>query len=356
MRYNAKFHDPANVVVPLTCTWDKLAALCLHVLVVRGTTFDRITIRFEDEFCDERGNPSIDAIPANFYDVDVRQRYNRTPEFGSATHREAITNNVGNIPGVGHLVGLMNENNRTANLKNRYRRSLVKLIREMYEVEHNVSFLQHRRNVLGLFIAVMETYFAAAARDLDEIEAMENPFTVDGYGDMLALLGNDRPTILEILVPIKRALTQAQTRHRKAVGRAQDATVRVFEIPATGGGQPAELHLLDSDDRKIAGPYFQAHGGANNPSLGILLIHGSDGSYALFTQGVWDLSGLATILNEVEPGRWHFERRYRNAMLLNGSGSRAGVASELKPMQLVELIRRNAVLPIHIQERAERRA
>lgn len=398
MRYNPGFHDSRNIVVPLTTTWDKLAALCLHVLVVRGTTFDGVTIRFEDEFCDDNGHPSIAAIPPTFYDIDVRLRYNQSPitgymckpgkkdrqkcgyststkkhtelesracprcdkklvpirEYGSAVHYEAMINDVGTVPGVGQLVHLMNGNNATGYLKERFSRSLVRLIRKMFEVGHNVTFLEHRRRVLGMFIPVMQTYFDVAQRDLAALEALPNPFMVDGYGDMLSLLGHDRPEILEILEPIKRALSQVQVRLQQAAARARDASVRRFEISSLHG-QAAEMHLLDSDDHEIAGPYFQAHGGVNNPALGVLVIHGSDGNYAILTKGLWDLNGLAVVLQQVEPGRWHHEGRYESPMLLNGGQSRASVPSELKPMSLITLIQHHAVPPLHVQEHAGRR-
>ncbi len=328
-----------QVVVPKTLTWDKMSAL--YVWTTFGVPgqlrwFDEVLVRFEDEF------ESPDAIPADMDDIDVRVKYNAGNEFGSATEAVATQLGLTRMHGMPRLIELLGANNRTGYLKSD-QGSLVWLIRAMYEVSHNVDPFEHRRNVIRLFWPVMATYFAAAtSTDEQAISAIGNPFTLNGYQELIAIAGGGDDARLH-LAQLNNAFESARRRQEQANGRAAAIEARTFQVPLYRNPGNGVGHMIETDDQRVAGQYLRDHS-----DIVMLVVRKRTGHFAIFVRGRQDLTVLVSALEAVEPGRWFYDTRPMSPLLLNGSSSRDAVASDLKPGQLIELIQ------THHQHRSRR--
>lgn len=326
-----------TVLVPKTLTWDKLTGLYLYVVFVLKTTFDRVSILFEDEVSDPR-----QALREGAFDLDVVRKYNAETDergrkkYGSAAHRVAIERRVGNIPGMERLIGLCNRNNETGYLKG-YPRSYVWLIREAYELGRNVDAHTHKVNVIRMFWPVLESFFAAAAKDLDAVEAIENPFSAAGYAVLMEIEGLPKDEIDCRLAVYDDYFERAGDRRDRTVEKVKEgyASTREFAIPWLVGGETVG-HLVESDDRRIRNPYFDT-----NSDVRLLVVRGSSGHYAIFPRGHQDFRQLHRALEAREPGKWFLDDRPDAPLLLNGSSARHAQPSELKPAEIIAIIQAN---------------
>jgi hypothetical protein len=316
--------------VPTTTTWDKFSALYLYLVYVLRRPFTPELVAFEDD----------QFISPDVYDIDARLKYTAEKDgqgkqkYGSATHRVAIQERIGQLPGVLELVGMLNQNNRDGFLRDADG-SLVRLMREMPTVGHNVSFRDHRLSVIRLFWPVLETYFAVAERDPSFVDRTENPFTLDGYATMLGALGRTEDQIRAALEPIKEGFRKARVRTRQAHERANAKDPVIFTVTRTDGSFVSG-HFIESDDMRIAGPYLRSH------SLAVLVIRRSTGNYAVYCKGRQSFDALHAVLELAEPGLWHhFTPEGKSPQLLNGSGSRTRPPSTITPSRLIELIQRH---------------
>ncbi len=314
-----------SVIVPKTLTWDKFTALYLFVTRVLKTTLDQVELLFEDQFGSD--SPLPDGVP----DIDVRDPYNRGNRFGSATQRVAAEAGIAGEPAVKELVTLLNRNNENGFLKS-FPYSLVWLIRELYEVGHSVDAYTHRRQVIELMWPVLDTYFGAAEVNLPAVVTIDRPFTMDGYIRLMEIRGFDDDQIEAALYPLDRAFGKAETRRQQARERAKAIEPRLFTVRQVDGSL-APGHLIETDDQKVAGPYFKA-----SPGIALLVVRMRSGRYAIFCRGRQNMRPVFNALEAVEPGKWFLDERPQSPLVLNGSQSRNAEPSQLSPTEIVELI------------------
>lgn len=323
------------VVVPNELTIDKMVTLFVYVRYVCGWSLEQMEIRFEDEFLGT-------GIPHDIPDIDVRVKYNKRG-YGSALEGLVYENrSVSTVPGMLRLVELFNKNNKTGYLKG-YPFSLVWLIREMPRLPHNVSSREWRLEIVKLFWTVCEVYFMAAERDQASVAAMENPFTITEYSQLL-----DICTYLEDsrLTEFAEFFERAEYREDKAQDRAESITPsKVFTVRRMAGGDVAG-HFIETDDDRVPRRYLHSHA-----EVSVLLTRKpKSGNYALFVRGTQNLKHLLGVLQRREPGLWDIPES-GSQMLLNGSSTRAKKGSTQTPSQLIQLIQEN----VRFQTRSEGR-
>ncbi|MBU0707169.1 hypothetical protein KKG41_02245 [Patescibacteria group bacterium] len=321
-----------EVVVPKTLTWDKLTALYIYVVYVLKQPLSEVGVHFEDEY------QNHGSIPGGVYDLDVVQRYNMSGRFGSATERVASNHDLmEEVPGMRHLVSILNRNNRTGCLKGQ-QQSLVWLIRELYEAGRNVDFRQHRLSVIDLFWPVLDTFFKAAHECEPAVEALSETLTLGGYTKLMHLAKVSDDEITQRLGQLKAGFQKARAAWERSRTKASTVqpehafNVSVYRMPDS----EADAHMVVSDDTRLPREYLRAHG-----EVRLLVIRKRSGHYAIFVRGRQILERLHVILEEREPGRWFHDTRPDSPLLLNGSSSRAAVASDLKPLELIRLIQDN---------------
>ncbi len=317
------------VVVPNELTIDKMFSLFVYTREVLGFTLEQMDIHFEDEYLGK-------GIPEGIPDIDVRQKYNKRG-FGSALECLArVFPKLHRVLGMDHLIDILNRNNKTGYLKSDSL-SLVWLIRQMPRLAHNCSPRQHRLYIIGLFWSVCEIYFAAAQNDencgLDTVTSLQNPFTMEGYMKMWdtiesAYEGDPRFSEFDEL------FTRADAREEQAQERAiAIQPTHTFEVRSINGGKVVG-HYIESDDDRVPRRYFHLH-----PEVLVLLARKPEKrNYAVFTRGSQNLNPLFQALSNQEPDRWDLVPGGGSAMLLNGSSTRARQASDLKPLELIELV------------------
>lgn len=325
------------VVVPNELTIDKMVTLFVYVREVCGWSLEQMDIHFEDEFIGT-------GIPSEVADIDVRVKYNKKG-FGSALEALVYENRaISTVPGMLHLVELFNKNNKTGFLKG-YPFSLVWLIRELPRLAHNVSSKEHRLSIIKLYWTVCEVYFMAAQRNEVAVTRIENPFTITGYSELL-----DISEYIEssLLTEFAELFERAQYREGQATERAKNLKpTNTFWIKNLSGGGNVAGHYIETDDDRVPRRYLHDH-----DDVKILLCRKpKNGNYAIFVRGAQNLTFLFGVLKRREADRWDLVPGGGSPMLLNGSSTRARLASEITPTELIRLIEDN----LRYQTRSEQR-
>lgn len=300
-------------------------------------------------FRDEGTKLPVGAIPVDW------ESYNKT-RWGSATEQQArecnlVNGDHENIPGLRHLVHLLNDNNQKGTLR-RGEGSLVLLLRKAYELDRG-SFRSHcgedfdrsfdtfRLRILCLYWPVVQTYFMACEMCPEEVEEIKNPFTLDGLAAVMETCNCPDLQIDDDMKPFEDLETLVERREAKARERARSLKpYQSFQVPT--GGQWETGHHIEVDDRLVATNYLEIH----RREVAVLIVRRRDTrQYAVFTTGQQSFQNLFDELHRIEPGRWHLEDRNKavSPMLLNGSASRDAVPSDLKPTELIELVKNHFV-------------
>jgi hypothetical protein len=316
-----------SFLVPKTLTWDKLCALWCAIYVKFGpeVSSDDYRICFEDE----------DGVPKDAIDVDVRSPYNRIEDLGSATERVArdagLTNE--NLPGIELLVHLLEVNNRTGCLKDG-NRSIVDLIRGLYEVPRNLPPREYRIWVVTLLMQCVETYFDACAKALNQVEAMENPFSMTSFERMLELAGVSDEELIDVLDDQFKKVK----RHRQAVfekaGKIRPN--RIFFVGVVESGKTMACHLIVTDDVEVARAYWK-----QNRRVGVLVIRNRKGNVTIQCNGPQSFEKLQGALVAREPNLWFLDQRPSSPQIHNGSASRAVAPTRIRESELLDLIQQN---------------
>lgn len=397
MKFDPLKHDRIAVVIPQEATWDKLTALVLHVALVLKKQMRDVTVRFQDEFRGSKGDPDLAAIPDNLYDIDVRVQYTEptvwrylctgsipkdkdteltrkcnnwlpaaesdaqtrtcpactfemtklfVPEFGSAT--EALINQEGikSMPGVTRLGQLMSLNNAPgAILKYGFDESLVKLLREVYDLPSESSYLERRRAMLEMFAPIVLHYLEAAKLDGRTVIKLSNPFCMAQYRAVLAILGYSNPEIDTFVAPYYKIAEEVTVRQDAAKRAARTIGFTAFEIPGKNPDHPAEGRVIHTDDRLITRHYIGVHRSAS-PRLSLVVNRTTSGNVAIQTRGEWNLVSLFGVLDDEEPTLWRLEGRYPSQMVLNGSATRAKPPTKFTDEELIALIGRVCEAPL----------
>lgn len=332
-----------SFLIPRSPTWDKLCALYLEVRAHTGeqvvwdvrplTESGRIRIVFEDE----------PDIPPDVVDVDVRQKYNRDGRYGSATQRTVQRHGI-DLPGMAHLVEVLNDNNRSGKLKDQPM-SLVKLIRDLNNVGARTPSIAERLKVVVWLWPAVQAFFSAAEIDEALVVHMPHPFTLPYVRDLMALAGWEPAG--QWVGMIEGRFDRVERRQAAAAGdinhvmlSADSFEVPLYRSPAEQGVEgpaSAVAHWIESDNTRLAAEYWQ------HPRAGVLLVvRRRTGHVAVFCRGQQDFTKLYDVLNRGEPGRWYLQSREgRSPMLLNGSTSRAAQRTGIDKRILIDMIREN---------------
>lgn len=326
------------VRVPKTLTFEKVFALvllCRNLFPVKGLGELRdllasreVELSFEDEAA-----PTTGIV----HDLDVAEPYNRSEgRYGSAAHKVVETFGLQDMAGVEKAVEWLNQNNRDGFLK-KYPKSVVTLIRGLYEVGHSCDTHTHRLNVVLRIWLVVQAYLEAC--EVDETEAIASsqgqPFSLTHVRSLCQLAGYDTKSTDTLCNDLEHGFQQAKTRQQQAVHRADKKPAEPFDVRTVGDRGTVSGHLISSDDDELAGPYFKA-----NPNAVVLVQRRSNGSYSIHVRGQQDLSLLYEALEELEPTRWYHYRPAppQSPGLHNGGPSRAPQPSSQKPRELIALI------------------
>ncbi len=238
-----------------------------------------------------------------------------------------------------HLVDLVNENNRTGNLKNRLH-PIAKIMRDAYHVmngndssqtvvfDHgmdvvNAYFMDHGRRSWD---TLSNPEYAELKTLWDGFNVSENEvldFTLPLYFKQLFTSGRSAEEIVEkISWWIKKAKMAAD---RRAAIRGTKYEIRKFKIQGYAAGL---VHITDYFEAEEA-PYKLF--GDKTLELSLLIIRDAQGHVHIKSSyrypGI-NLDKLFEVLDKLEPGLWYFEKRFKaGPMIMNGSRQFTGVAS-----------------------------
>lgn len=317
-------------LVPRTLTWDKLCALYLQVLLHcpnrRFGSFSEVMQAGVADICFDGENR-----PEKFVDVDVIRDYKRSGH-GSATERVAQEHGLLDLPGVSHLLQLLNKNNSNGFLKS-FPESFVWLIREFFNVGAENPSRDRRIKVIDTMWPAVEMYFAACEVDEAAVTAMKNPFTVESFEKLcdIAQVGE-----MQIVYWVSRYQSMFASAKKQGVVAQQRALDIVPETFTVTGSVPGVGHVIESDNTRVAGQYLR-----ENPDVAILMVRRRNGNVAIFCTGRQNFNALHAELERLEPSVWYLETRNPSPMLLNGSTSREAAPTKLSKKMLVELIQSN---------------
>lgn len=340
------------IVVPARPPIDKYVAM-RRVWLDNSNDF-RLTV----EFCDVnqptpehlaywRSKCSPDVEP---YLIDVGEK--KYHQLGSsAAEVELTSSETKNRKTLNYLLGLINDNNRTGNLKNR-RHSIAKLVRDAYHVMNGGYRSQGVVFEYGMDV-VNAYFFDLDKRAWDTLSAYANlqelwngfgvtgnevlDFTLPLYFRQLFMSGRSAG---EIVQKISWWLDKAQrVAVRRAAIEAKSYQPQMFLIQ----GRPAGLlHVEDYFEAEEA-PYKLF--GDKKLGLSLLIARDELGHVHIkssFRYPGMDFDKLYEVLNRREPGCWYLEKRFKaGPMLMNGSRQFTGVTptaiSDDKLIQLVSM-------------------
>lgn len=327
-----------TLLLPQAPKWDKWLTAYVYVTYVLKTTLDQVRIVFHGS----------EPMLAEFADIDAVRDY-KSQGKGSALHVLVDTYpDLLKIPGMQRAVSLMNYNNKTGNLKNRFAHSFFDLINAAPMIEHNVPLTEHMMQIMELFWPVGELYFLACQqanrRGLrEDLQVIDNPFCLDGFDALLEIvfsadgftLHEQEARVLACRDNIVYWFEKKGVRIAKSKDRAANlAPAMAFKLRQAGAEQNTFVgHVINTDDKRVSGFYFNY-----NQGVVMLVIRQRTGRWAILTRGNADLSKLTDVLNAIEPGKWYHEQRYKSPMVLNGSESRKAEPSAITPTELVALI------------------
>lgn len=317
---------------------DKIAALYVWVTHIYHLTLDSVTVLFDD------GQP----VGSDVIDVDAISDY-KSVGAASATQRVIDEHpELRDIKGMTYFASLFNHNNATGNLKNQYEANFFNLANDWPRVAHSVPRSEHMLRIVRELFPVFDTYFAAAQAWQKRVETIRNPFCLDGLQRLIDTLegsynadtgrGAQYVDTANLGVTTYDRLEELFELTEKADQRTNDAANRIvaeleFEISTKQEGQTMKVAVFRCDDTRMVRRLFVLR-----PDLGIIIMRRRKGNYGIFTRGQQDFSRLYAALELLEPGQWHYEKRYKSPMLLNGSESRQVAASQLTPSEIRNLV------------------
>jgi hypothetical protein len=328
------------VVVPARSPIDKYVAY-KRVQLDRTEAF-----RLEVAFCDvNQPTPELMARWRSMctpgvepYLVDVGDK--KYHQLGSsAAEVELMSSETRSGRTIKYLVGLINENNKTGNLKNR-RYAIAKLLRDAYHVmkggddSQNVVF-DHGMDVVNAYFmdhgrrawdALFNPEYAELKQLWDGFNVSEKEvidFTLPLYFRQLFTSGRSAEEIIEKIDWWNDKAKRIAAR-RGAIQNT-DYQIRPFKIQGRDAGL---VHVMD---------YFEAEEvpyklfGDKNLALSLLIIRDECGNVHIKSSfrfpGI-NLDKLFEFLNQLEPGLWYFEKRFKaGPMIMNGSRQSTGVTS-----------------------------
>ncbi|MFA5076707.1 MAG: cold shock domain-containing protein [Patescibacteria group bacterium] len=351
-----KAMTPQIVVLPFRPTFDKALAYALLSKFV----FIIERIFFEDE-----------PYPTNAYDIDVRVKYGVGAKsgVGSATEFEVNVHDLLGIPGIQFLVEEINRNNKTGCLKN-LNWSFVRLVRECWEygnvrdaddplnqllkaaglkVAVNNPQAYDKVKLITRFAEVVYAYLDAQTPREGKTEAAGkafvqtnfpklggndyHPFQLGGFLLNLYLGGKAEEEIIAIGRWWEKVFSAVKN-NRTQIGEVEEAIDKTFQLGKGWVGV-----VVRSDNTKVANQMWKRR---LVPNIAIVLAIRNNGNVAILTRvnAQVDLAGLARVLEQQEPGMWHYETRYTSPMILNGSTSRSRTTTDLSVDAILNLIDR----------------
>jgi hypothetical protein len=235
------------------------------------------------------------------------------------------------------LVSLVNENNRTGNLKNR-RYAIAKIVRDAYHVmnsgdgsqsvvfDHGMDvvdayFMDHGSRAWG---TLSNPEYTALKQLWDGFNVSEKEvldFTIPLYFRHLFMSGRSTD---EIVTKIDWWIDKMKRiEARRAAIKGTEYKIRPFKIQGHAAGL---VHVTD---------YFEAEEvpyklfGDKSLELSLLIIRDELGHVHIKSSyrfpGI-NLDKLYELLNQLEPGLWYLEKRFKaGPMLMNGSRQFTGV-------------------------------
>lgn len=327
------------VVVPAKPPIDKYVAY-KRVELDRADSF-----RLKVAFCDV--NQPTDEMMARWqamcspgvepYLVDVGdKKYHKIGS--SAAEVELMSSETRSGRVIKRLVELINDNNKTGNLKNR-RYSIAKLVRDAYHVMNGGDVSQglvfeHCLDVVNAYFtdqsrrawdSLSNPEYAALKALWDGLNVSEKEvldFTIPLYFKQLFMSGRSAE---EIISKIDWWIDKAKRiEARRAAVKGAEYKVCPFKIQGRAAGL---VHVTD---------YFEAEEvpyklfGNADLALSLLIIRDENGHAHIKSSfrfpGI-NLDKLFELMDKAEPGLWYLEKRFKaGPMIMNGSRQFTGVA------------------------------
>jgi hypothetical protein len=303
------------------------------------------------------------VLPADGIEVDWTP-YNRlAPEygFGSATDAQAAIAKIDDLEDVAHLVGLLNDNNARGRLRQGNNGSLVTMLRHLYECDRGIlrslygdpsaqTFDLFRIRIICLYWQLIQLFFRAANVNLAAVKKLDNPFTFDGINEMSTIV-RENPNAL--LGQFNAAADVVDRRLDEAEQKVSRLRPTSFMIQLADGSGSKPCGLIETNDRLVASQWFQLNGG----KYGVVIVRRTDTrQYSIFCRGQQDFTDLRDALVAADAdGAWYLEHKPpQSPMLLNGSASRSAAISELRPQQVIDLVREHVRFVPYVKPAAAR--
>ncbi len=280
------------------------------------------------------------------YPIDIGDRKYHKAGVGSAS--EFIVKEFGLklTDGFQSLVSMINENNKTGNLKGR-KFAVAHMLREMYELEDSqelhLEIIRKTMDVLEAHARVVngelnqpEEGLSDALPDLVEQFAGCNnaALTLGRYLRDLWLLGEEPAEIRSRIDFWLNGWGEVQARLAKGVEAFNKLSPLDWSAAGTKG------IALHTDDR------FLAKAAIKSGRYGIRIIVSGTGHTVISTNG-FDLSKLHAALEKLEPGRWYYQAKM--GALINGGPQYVGVEpTGVGSQQLIGLLK------MHVQPKAKK--
>ncbi len=335
--------DFSGVILPRKSPFDKIAALAV---LSRHNRRDIESLRYYTaNECSEEQFKAWDA--ERVYPIDIGHRKYHKAGAKSATAWLASRYLLPLSRGEQELLRLVNENNRTGNLKQGGDMRIAFLIRELYELDESDEWaLEVIIECQNVILSYLDVEDGMAVRSADEPmdEALthlakklakdsEKPFSLGRYLRDLWLLGGSSEDI-QRRVAFWRDNSQRLERER-ARAKGEFALMERNEF---GIGDMKCLVLRTSD-------HFLAKAAARSKQYWARIIIADDGHVAISTEGL-DVRGLAAELTQMEPERWYANNEM--GALINGGPQYTSVEpTKFGAGMLIKLMRKHLRKPVH---------
>lgn len=319
-------HMSTSYLLPYAPKLDKIAALYILLTYVKPEQLSDAAIVF---------HTADQPLPEDFIDVDAVSDY-KSAGYRTATQRIVDDEpykhlNLRSIPGMDHFVSRFDLNNSNGSLKNRFASNLFNLVNDWPRVGHNVPRHEHMMEVIETVFGVFDHYFVAAEFNAVAINSIENPFCLSGIKELEFV--TNQVFVEQVCDEIEHLLARTSKADGQTRKRAEAIKPElVFEVP-TKGDQMVGGAVYRTDDRRMSRHLFDLH-----PETHVFVMKHRTGNAVIMTRGQQNLSALAQKLNELEPGLWHHETRYKSPFLANGGETRSVTPTALTASQLRNLI------------------
>lgn len=283
--------------------------------------------------------------------IDLGQDKYHVAKVGSATELIVKRYGLRLTDGGRKVLELINNNNRTGNLKGNYM-AIAHILREMYELNdfeaHHLQVVTHVMYAVETFIRAFDKKERRPSDGMSPqlLQMQQNlkrcndaPFTVGRLlRDMWDMGANEADIAHHVCFWIDGFAQLVQERKR---GERDFEMLERKGLDTFQAGKFLGI-VLRTNDRFLvrAAAKAQEHG---QEKYGVRLIVNSDGHISVTTYGR-NISAFAAQVKGLEPKEWYHQDK--TGSIINGGPQYRGVQpTKLKPAQLVELLQKHPPLP-----------